>query len=166
MQADPFWKDAHYERLGRLRNFGEMTDLAFSVLDGMPSPVTEVCGPITTGGRTPEQNVVIFQKTITHLQGQGIAVFNQMILHDTMVRFCEELRAVGYPMAILDEFYLPLFESGKIHTLCFLPGWEASKGASWEYEQARRLNIPITYLPDDWADTLETRPFASPMGRS
>ncbi len=49
---------------------------------------------------------------------------------------------------LLEEFYLPMFKSGLIKILCFLPGWQNSIGATWEHEQAKKLGIPIIYLAE------------------
>lgn len=147
-----FWKDEHFAQLETLNDFSEMLPLAFAILESMSTPVMEVCGPITTGDRTIEQNVAIFKKTIARLAEEGNTVFNQMPFQETIERICEKQKIVGYPSSLLDEFYLPLFESGKINTLCFLPGWEKSKGASWEHAQGQRLNLKIVYLSDEYAN--------------
>lgn len=47
---------------------------------------------------------------------------------------------------ILEDFYEPLFMCGKITTLYFIPGWESSRGANWEYKKAEELGIAIRIL--------------------
>ena len=55
-----------------------------------------------------------------------------------------------YDHALLEEFFLPVFESGLVHTFYMLPDWESSTGASWEHVQAQRLSIDIVYLTDEY----------------
>lgn len=150
-----YWQDHHFAKLNGLNDFAEMFALALNILDTIPSPITQICGPITTGALTLEENVLVFKQTITALAQQGHTVFNQMPFQNAMERICKKLEVQGYPMEILDEFYLPLFESGKIRILYFIPGWEQSTGARWEHEQGKRLGLTIKYLPTDWVENLK-----------
>jgi hypothetical protein len=52
----------------------------------------------------------------------------------------------SYPMPILEEFYLPLYQSGRIKKFFFVSGWESSFGATWEHDRAKELGIEIHYL--------------------
>lgn len=42
--------------------------------------------------------------------------------------------------------YLPIFESGHVSRLYFIHGWQSSRGANWEHQQAERLGIEVVYL--------------------
>lgn len=148
-----YWRDYHYAKLNGLNDFSEMFVLALDILNTMPSPVAQVCGPITTGALKINENILVFKQTITTLSQQGHVIFNQIPFQNAMERICKKLEVQGYPIEILTEFYLPLFESGKIRTLHFIPGWEQSTGARWEHEQGLRLGLQINYLPTYWVET-------------
>jgi hypothetical protein len=105
------------------------------------------CGPISTGGLgSRAANLCEFEKYITALARQGHVIFSQMPFEDAMARVCTPEEYLRDPHHLLEGFYLPLFESGMIGDMYFIPGWEASTGARWEHEQALRLRIRITYL--------------------
>lgn len=130
------------------KNFKDLSIVAFKVIKRMPPPVVQVCGPMTTGGKgTIEENFGVFRKSIRMLVERGENVFNQMLFQDSIQRMkAEDWYKDGNQ--ILDEFYLPIFESGFIKTLYFIKGWDQSFGASWEHEQALRLGIKIVYFDD------------------
>ena len=74
-------------------------------------------------------------------------MFNQIPFQQEMVRIISQSSLDDeYDFALLDDFYLPIFESGLVHVLYFLSGWESSTGARWEHEQAKRLKISVEYL--------------------
>ncbi len=154
MFRDRFWQDYHYTQLESMRDFHDMFLLATSILENMPDPVAQVCGPISTGDRSLEENIKIFHNSIKALTATGHVVFNQMPFQDAMMRVIAENKINGYPFALLDEFFLPLFEFGKIRILHFLPGWEKSTGSRWEHDQGKRLGLEIKYLPDNWIETI------------
>ncbi len=124
-----------------------MRDIAFRVLSRMPQPIEQVCGPISTGGRgSLLANLIAFNEVIVELQAQGKHVFDQMPFEQPMQRVKAGLPLDQYPTILLDEFYLPIFESGLIQKLQFMPEWESSFGARWEHAQAERLGIEIAYI--------------------
>jgi len=113
----------------------------------MPKPIIQVCGPIGTGGLgSVDKNLNAFNNTIIKLQNEGLIVFDQMPFEEPMQKFKEKLLKGEYLESILTDFYLPIIESGFISKFYFMPGWESSHGANWEYKEAQRLGIPITYL--------------------
>lgn len=125
----------------------EMFDVALRVLKRMPQPVGQVCGPISTGGRgSLLENMVAFNETIVFLQAEGKIIFDQMPFEAPMQRFKVDLVPGEYATTILNDFYLPIFESGLIKKLYFMKDWESSKGAVWEHKQAKRLGIEIEYI--------------------
>ena len=89
------------------------------------------------------------------LSGTGKTVFDQRPFETPMRRLVEARRVSDYAYDLLDEFYLPLFESGHIKELHFLPGWESSVGARWEYEQGLRLGILIFHIPEDFLERVQ-----------
>ncbi len=142
-----YWREEDYEQVENATTYNELRDVAFRVLARAPKPCAEVCGPITTGGLgSIEKNLKRFNEEIRKLQKTGVEVFDQMPFEESMQRIKKLHETKGYLTNLLYEFYLPIFESGLIRTLYFLPDWKTSSGARWEHEQALRLGIEIVYL--------------------
>ncbi len=130
-------------------SYGEMKEVALDILRSMPQPISQVCGPISTGGYgSIERNIEAFSKTILKLTSNGEVVFNQMPFEVPM----QDLKGRGNlpetqaQVLLLHGFYAPVFESGLVKKLHFIQGWESSFGANWEHQQAKRLGIEISYL--------------------
>src|SRR3989344_9432065 len=81
-------------------------------------------------------------------------LFRQLPFQGVMIRLGTSWKGQGYCMPLLTEFYQPVFESGYIKTVHFIPGWEKSFGAKWEHEQCGRLGIERIYLPEDFLSCL------------
>lgn len=143
-----YWQDHHRERISKAENYKELFLIAENILRAIPPPVGQVCGPISTGGvGSVEIHVQRFETAINHLLGRGINMFNQIPFQREMFRILSKREAdQGYDHSLLNDFYLPIFESGLVHTLYFLPDWESSTGARWEHQQANRLKINVEYL--------------------
>lgn len=109
-----------------------------------------VCGPISTGGLgTIEANLGRFALAIDGLQARGYHVFSQMPYETALHRIRDAAVGHGtYDMNLLEEFYLPLFESGYVRRKFFIPGWQTSKGTTWERNHAIRLGIEIIDLSE------------------
>lgn len=141
------WSADNLERLQYLNSFPEMRKIAFQVLGELPQPVIQVCGPLTTGGLGSfEANIERLGKGIEILAQQGKIIFDQRPFEDPMHKLITEAHDIGYPYEVLEEFYKPLFESGYIKELHFLPDWQSSTGSRWEHKQAERLGIAIHYF--------------------
>lgn len=116
------------------------------VIKRMPQPVGEVCGPITSGGLgSREKNLKAFLAAIAKLQAAGNPIFDQLPFEEKLYEFTQ---AVWYQggLQLLNEFYLPLFQSRLIEVFYFMPLWRTSMGATWEHEKAKKLGIRIVYL--------------------
>ncbi len=133
------------EEIDEASTFEELNDIAFRVLRRMPQPVGMVCGPITTGGGTVEENLAALAKGIDERIQKGKDIFIQLFFEAAMHRI-KETSYYRDGNHLLETFYLPLFEAGLIKTLYFLPTWQSSEGASWEHAQALRLGMKIIYL--------------------
>lgn len=135
-----------FENIAYSKDFHDLSRVALNILKRMPQPIVQVCGPMATGGMgSLKDNFVVFENTISMLVKRGENVFNQMPFEDPMQRFKSEDWYKGGTQ-IIDEFYLPIFESRFIKKLYFIRGWETSTGASLEHFHAKRIGIEIVYL--------------------
>ncbi|MFH1145503.1 MAG: hypothetical protein V1707_00880 [bacterium] len=125
--------------------FPELAQIALIVMVRQPQPLGILSGPLTTGGLGQEKNFKAFKWYLEHLAKQGIELFNQMPFEPAMARICNSPYFKD-GQQLLNEFYLPLFESGLFTAMYFIPGYKTSNGASWEHEQAKRLGIDRIYL--------------------
>ncbi len=140
-----YWTEEDFKNLEQAKNFEDLYKIAHTVLDRMPMGIGQVCGPIATGGLgSVELNLKIFDETIRKLQSQGKIIFDQIPFEWPM----QELKktVTDGVNSILEDFYLPIFKSGKVKTLYFIKGWESSRGSNWEHEQAKSLGLDIVYL--------------------
>lgn len=121
----------------------------------------QVCGPITSGGKGDrDANLIEFNKAVTGLAGlKRYLVFNQMPYEDKIGALVKQIMQksslkFAYCMDVLLDFYEPLFEKKYTDMLVFLPGWEASTGACWEYKKGMNLGIKTRQLKDNWEELL------------
>ena len=135
-----YWTEKHYQALHKAKTFPELLVIAYEILDSISVPVGLVSGPISTGGLgSIAENLKVFEEAITTLENKGEHVFNQLPFEDKFLEMSQSYK--GYFTPILEEFFLPIFKSGKIAKIWFMPGWKTSTGAKWEYEQADKLGI-------------------------
>lgn len=142
-----YWEENDWVDLEKSQNIKDLYIIAERVINRMPKPIVQVCGPIGTGGLgSVEKNLNAFNDTIINLQNDGLIVFDQMPFEEPMQKFKEKIPKGEYLESILTDFYLPIIESGLISKFYFMNGWESSHGANWEYKEAQRLGIPVIYL--------------------
>jgi hypothetical protein len=140
-----YWENKDYEALQKAQDFKDLYKIAHRIFARMPEGIGQVCGPIATGGLgSVAANLEKFDETVRTLQAEGKVLFDQMPFEWPMQEI--KKKVTDGANTILQDFYLPLFESGKIKTLYFIKGWETSYGANWEHDQAKRLGIDIVYL--------------------
>ncbi len=142
-----YWRPENWYALKRTNSFGGLCGIALTILQRMPQPVGEVCGPISTGGQgSLEANLQVFSDTIDQLVAQKKVIFDQIPFEDHIFRIVNTGWGKRQNNQLLKEFYLPIFESGFVRTLYFIPDWQSSKGATWEHTQGQRLGMEIVYL--------------------
>lgn len=140
-----YWTDKHYENLKKSETFPELLSVAYDIIDSIPKPIALVSGPITTGGQgSIAKNLEVFQRAITFLEDRGEYVFNQLPFEDKFSVMARSYK--GYFMPILEEFFLPIFQSGKVDKIWFMKDWQSSTGAKWEYEQAKKFGIETLFM--------------------
>jgi len=149
-----YWDIGNCLAVDKAKIYSDLSIVAIDIAKRMPRPLMQICGPISTGGKgSIEANIIGFDKAIMFFIAKGFNIFDQIPFEEPMHRIRASKNISGYDQALLDEFYVPLFESGLIKKFIFLPDWESSKGSKWEQKQAERLGIEIIYLPDDWYES-------------
>lgn len=144
-QSLQHWKEEEIKELEQAQTFEHLRDVALRIVQRMPGPIGQVCGPIATGGRgSIEKNLEIFEFAIDKLVAEGKIIFNQMPFEPHMQRLVK--RGPTYSYELLETFYLPIFSSGKIKTVYFLPDWMSSTGAKWEYVKSIEHGLERVFL--------------------
>lgn len=145
MNDNHFWTERDLAQIVKATQLSQVLEICLTVIGHIPIPVAMVSGPITTGGfNSLEKNLQVFQAVINKLARRGHNVFSQMPAENFMVQLWRDWRTRGnedYCWPLLHDFYRPLFHSGKIHTMFFIPGWEKSFGASWEHDECGKVSI-------------------------
>lgn len=141
------WTDKDFADLKTAETISDVFRVALNVISRMPNKVGQVCGPVTSGGKgSVEENLLFLNNTIADLQEKGLDIFDQMPYEETFHRIVNSEKYNQKYGNILSDFYEPLFMLGKIDTFYFVPGWESSNGANWEYKKAKELGFGIKIL--------------------
>lgn len=142
-----YWTQEDLTRMDSAVTYRDLYAIAVVVLERMPRPRVQMCGPISTGGAgSVEENLKRFEAAIEKLSDSGIVVFDQLPFEMPIRKIRQLKNKKGYDTDLLEDFYLPIFESKLVNTLYFLPDWQSSTGATWEHEQARRFDFDVVYL--------------------
>lgn len=114
-------------------------------IEQMRQPVVRVCGPLTSGGPDNyENNARRLASAEKVLQSRGMTVW-------TFGEAEEEIFGKNYdPDNIITYFHKPVFESGLIKEVYFLPRWNESNGAVQERKIADEAGLIIKEFPEEW----------------
>ena len=148
-----YFNEEHQKRSDIAKTYGGLAPIALDILGSMPNPIGQVCGPLTSGGKgSIEANLKVFDQTIRKLQGNGKIIFNQLPFEKTLEKlWTNDARAYEEKnMDLLENFYAPIFESGKVKTSYFIYDWKNSFGATWEHKKVTSLGLNIEYLPENF----------------
>ncbi len=153
-----YWTDAENLALRDITSFDQMVPVGIGILKRMAEKNTHIiqlCGPMSTGGLgSLEANMARFERALKTASERGSCVFDQTPFQDAMIRLGADWETrKEYCVDILHIFYRGIFKSGYVHELMFLPGWESSVGARWEYEEAKLLGLKISNYPEEWLIT-------------
>ncbi|MBI5003920.1 DUF4406 domain-containing protein [Candidatus Kaiserbacteria bacterium] len=141
------WNTEDQKALDRAQSYGDLLLIAKDVISRMRKPVVQVCGPISTGGTgVMSENIDRLKKKIDALERQDVEIFNQIPFQYRIQAIAAARGVKDYEHELLNEFYLPIFESGLVQELYFMPDWQTSEGSRWEHAQGERLGMKITYL--------------------
>lgn len=151
----PYWKDRHIFELKQAKTFERVTEIALSVMETMPQELSQLCGPITTGGFGDElKNRKIFNRCVIELRVQKLNPFDQTLLEKAIgplkIKWKKINGAEKYCKPILNVLYKGIFQSGKIKRTFFLPNWHTSEGSVWERNLIQSLGIEINEFPESW----------------
>jgi hypothetical protein len=154
------WTAQDIIELDRSESFGCITKVALRVLPRFGTRVAMVSGPMTTGGKgSVEENLKAYRKAIAFLESRGHKVFNQLLAEKAFRRHRETWKACNpegkYCWPILHEFYEPVFRSGMVRGIHFMPDWQSSIGCNRERELAELIPLEIAELPLDWENQFE-----------
>jgi len=150
-----YWSEAENIALQGITSFDQMVPVGIGILERMAqrnSHIIQICGPMSTGGRgSLLANMAHFQSAVSKASQNGLCIFDQTPFQEAMIRLGTDWETRReYCLDILHIFYRGIFKSGHIHELMFLPDWESSVGARWEYEEGRTLGLKISDYPTEW----------------
>jgi hypothetical protein len=149
-----FWTPSDYRDIERADCFEAIGEKAVEVLRRMPQPVSQLCGPISTGGlNCVHRNLVLFKRCVEELRIQGLNPFDQIPLQIGFMRLAKLWHmenGEGYCLPILHVVYRRIFESLRVARTFFLPYWWKSYGTTWEGQTVTRLSIPCHGFPRHW----------------
>ena len=125
----------------------ELARAAIERLQALPQPVVRICGPLTSGGQGYDENLRRFNEATRILKEQGYTVFDYFDNDDE-----ERIREAGLPWeVVMEQYHRPILETGLIQTAFFLPDWQSSNGARWEYEMVSDLPaMEAKEFPEEW----------------
>jgi hypothetical protein len=155
------WEQRDVEDLASSRDFNHIGEIVLKVLLRSTRSVTMVSGPITSGGtQCKNQNLERYRKAMKFVASQGKHVFNQLPGEQALKKRFDHWMAnrqneADYCWPLLEGVYAPLFTSGRVERLAFMPNWHTSTGSKWEHDMASHYDISIEYLPGNWEDLYE-----------
>lgn len=142
-----YWTQSDFDALSAAKTIRDVFMIAQRIRNRMTDTVAQVCGPINNGGRgSVEENLLYLNQIIKELQNSGVSIFDQMPFEETLHRIIHDTSSGQKYENVLTDFYEPLFRSRMIQKLYFVPGWESSRGAQWEYSMAQELGIAVHIL--------------------
>jgi nucleoside triphosphatase len=153
---DPtYWTNHLKEQATQASSFKELGKTALAVLNVMPHPIGQVCGPLSNGGKSSMANIKIntdrFHSTVKALIDSGYNIFDQIPFQEYCLKIAGPTWTAEHNQQLLDDFYIPIFESGLVSTFYFMPNWQSSAGATWEHDTLTKLGANIVYLEPDYS---------------
>ncbi|MDQ5893418.1 MAG: hypothetical protein QG640_430 [Patescibacteria group bacterium] len=150
------WASEDEQALSKAQSFEELARVALNVIAKIEGEIHMVSGPISTGGvGTVPGNLYVFEKIIEMLsKDEGFNIFSQIPFQAKMDNLCQMWQKMNqneiHCIPILENFYKPLFSSGRIAVVHFIHGWESSFGSRWEHDFCKKnTGIRIEYLPKE-----------------
>jgi len=142
-----FYELHDINQMSMAQSYRDLTPIGMRVLNRIPGEAVMVCGPISSGGvGFMKGNIRVLRAAIMRVAASGECVFTQLPFEGAMQNIKSRLLPESDALSLLELFYRPLFESGMIKRLYFVPSWKSSAGACWEHGVALELGIEIRYL--------------------
>lgn len=148
------FKEEEKDHLKNAKSFKDLANLALNIINRIPGGVSAVSGPISTGGvGYVSGNLIVFSNITEILVEEGVNVLSwipfETKIHEFLLEWKKTRKSGEYCMSILEDFYHPVFSSGKVNDVHFIHGWESSFGSRWEHSLCEKLGIKIIYLPPE-----------------
>ncbi|HEY0907785.1 MAG TPA: hypothetical protein VGE35_00370 [Candidatus Paceibacterota bacterium] len=151
------WLEEDVAALEATKNFAEIGEIVKNVALRLPHKVAMISGPMTSGGKgSNAENLAAYQRAMEYVRSRGHFVFDQLPGERALKKHwhawnaAQTVQPPGYCWELLPGVYGPIFESGQIKTIFFMPDWKSSKGSAWEHEMAEKLGIERVYIPLNW----------------
>lgn len=123
--------------------------------------VVQICGPMTTGGILKPDGTADFDANMRRFkravelvyarsESDGFVLFNQIPLQPGIIRVLDYFNQPEYPLSVLDDIYVPIFQRKLVTKVYMLPGWDRSIGSRIEFEAATQNGISVEEIPLDW----------------
>lgn len=123
-------------QLEKAKTIKDVVQVAKTILYTAHGPLSMVAGPKSKGGKISEElNILAIQNYMEELYEAGENIFNDTIFEESLQRIKDE----GEVYNMLNDFYLPLFESGYIKKMFFMKDWRFSTGATLQQQALIRL---------------------------
>ena len=150
------WVESDIPIVTAARGFSDLAEHTLKVIARVGKPVVMVSGPISTGGKgSRDENIKNYAKAIEYLRMKKIPVFDQVLIESLIgfhAKAWQEKGNTGYCIPILEDLYKPIFRSGLVGKLMFMPDWQTSFGSRWERKTAAELAIDIEDFPPNWEE--------------
>lgn len=158
-----WWDEQMFEVLenakkhpGVLTAINDSLNVGKKLLKELPKKLGVVCGPISTGKKSVEENLKIFELTIIKISDE-MPIFNQMPfepvfenIHKLVVEDKDLCPSGKTSEFFINYFYREIFISNKNWVPHFIHGWDHSIGAVMEHDMFTQLGSEIVYLPEDF----------------
>ena len=80
-----YYTPEDYNEISQAKSFVDLRKVAEKIIKRIPSPVVQVCGPISTGGKGDiEANMHRFRNAIKYLRSMGLNIFYQLDFEPTL----------------------------------------------------------------------------------
>lgn len=140
-----FWSEDEWVKLHQTSEPKLLYEISIQVIKRIhhhAAPVGIVIGPMMNGGFDPVKNFQIFEAAIQITRMKGIAVFNQLVLIDSLVFYNSHNQ-----FEIMSDLFIPLMRNAGFHRVFAIEGWESSTGASMEYQTFLECGIDPELIP-------------------
>ncbi|MEK7638932.1 MAG: DUF4406 domain-containing protein [Patescibacteria group bacterium] len=122
---------------------------AIERLKQLPHPVVRVCGPLTTGGTTREENQHRLEQAEAILKEKGYTVFDYFKSNDDEAQIIKA--GITDWDLVMETYHRPIFEANLLSAAFFLKDWEKSRGATWEHNFiSAHTSADIKEFPEEW----------------